>query len=225
MDKKQVEGFGKAALVMLWFYGVSYFGQYLVGQWARSPQLFYEQHQQGFNILVYLAIFLGVFAMSHDQHLFLTSLSVKSIKEEGKQVGICFIIASGMYLLNIGMNRLLFDFFPEYAEMSHQFNGHEVVLRFFAMVLLPAWVEEYLFRFKIQNWIKEGFGMPIAIVGQALLFGSLHYYTLQKIYATISGLLLGVIKEKISIKASLWVHLFINLLGWGIGSFMSLSMI
>lgn len=221
MGEKQIECFVKSAFVMIWFYGASYVGQFIVSQWAKNPKSFYEQHQQGLNSLVYLIIFLGVFVMSQDKHVFLTSLSLKTLKEEGKLLGICCILASSMYLLNIGMNHLLFDFFPGYAEIEHQFNSYEPVLRFFAMVILPAWVEEYLFRFKIQNWLKEGFGIPIAIVGQALLFGSLHYYALQKIYATMSGFLLGFIKEKGSIKASLWVHLFINLIGWGIGSFMS----
>lgn len=220
MGEKQIEGIGKSALVMIWFYGVSYAGQWIVSQWVKDPKSFYEQHQQGLNSLVYLVIFLGVFVMNQDQPIFLNSFTVKSLKEEGKLIGICCMIASGMYLLNIGMNHLLFDFFSDYAEIEHQFSSYEPVLRFLAMVILPAWVEEYLFRFKIQNWLKEGFGTPIAIVGQALLFGSLHYYTLQKIYAMMSGLILGIIKEKDSIKASLWVHLFINLMGWGIGSFM-----
>ena len=85
------------------------------------------------------------------------------------------------------------------------------------MVLLPPLVEEYLFRDQIQGCLKKGFGKEIAIIGQALLFGMLHFYTLQKIYATILGILFGIVKEKQGIKATIWMHMTVNFIGWFMG--------
>ena len=60
-------------------------------------------------------------------------------------------------------------------------------------------------------------GKEIAIIGQALLFGMLHFYTLQKIYATILGILFGTVKEKQGIKATMWMHMTVNFIGWFMG--------
>lgn len=215
----QTKTFGKSVLVVIWFYMISVIMSILIGLIYRSEgayELFIERHSNLLNILIYIIIFCGVCLLDSQKKEFFSSFKSLSLKNVITFMG----MGLGAYFIGIIITNLLIGVFPEYNEISNSFNQYEPVLRFIAMVILPPIVEEYLFRFKIQGYLKEGFGTPIAIIGQALLFGMLHYYMLQKIYATVLGLLFGYIREKKeNIQCSIWMHMIVNLLGWLAGCF------
>lgn len=215
----QIKAFGKSLLVVIWFYMVSFIMSNLIGLLCGSESayaLYIEVHSNLLNCLIYMIIFGGICLLDNQRKVFLSSFKSITIKDVIMFIG----MGLGAYFIGIMITNLLIGIFPEYNEISNNFNAYEPVLRFIAMVVLPPIVEEYLFRFKIQGYLKEGFGTPIAIIGQAFLFGMLHYYMLQKIYATILGILFGYMREKKgTIQVSIWMHMTVNFLGWLAGCF------
>lgn len=215
----QIKAFGKSILVVIWFYMISMIVSNLIAILCGSEEvyvLFNNIHSNLLNCLIYIIIFSGVCLLDHQRKVFFSSFKSLNIKKVITFIG----MGLGAYFIGIIITNLLIGFFPEYNEISKSFNEYEPILRFIAMVILAPIVEEYLFRFKIQGYLKEGFGIPIAIIGQALLFGMLHYYILQKIYATVLGILFGYMREKKgTIQVSIWMHITVNFLGWLVGCF------
>ena len=209
-----IKAFGKSILVVLWFYICSFVISNSVALFCGNEMAyvqFIKEHANLVNIGVYLLIFLGVFLMDRERQMFINSFKQLHLKN----IVSYLLMGLGAYIIGLIITNLLIGFFPEYHEIENSFNQYEPVLRFFAMVILPAITEEYLFRYKIQSYLKEGFGKMIAIIGQALLFGMLHYYTVQKVYAFVLGLLFGYLKEKKgTIQCSIWMHMTVNGLGW-----------
>ncbi len=209
-----IKALGKSILVVIWFYVCSFIINNSIvlfyGNEVAYVQ-FMKEHTNLVNIGVYLLIFLGVFLMDRERQMFINSFKQLHLKN----IVSYLLMGLGAYIIGLIITNLLIGFFPEYHEIENSFNQYEPVLRFFAMVILPAITEEYLFRYKIQSYLKEGFGKTIAIIGQALLFGMLHYYTVQKVYAFVLGLLFGYLKEKKgTIQCSIWMHMTVNGLGW-----------
>lgn len=219
MVSKQYGAFGKSVLIMIWFYAVNLLGSYLVALLTQDPNTFLKMHGQLYTLLIYGVLFIGVYGISKDRKVFHKALKGQSLKTECGEIGLYIMMGIGIYVASLGINHLFYRYFADYDQIQEGFGAYEPILRFFAMVLAPAFVEEYLFRFKIQHWMKEGFGVEIGIVGQALLFGMVHPYRLQKIYAILCGICLGVAKEKKGLKASLWMHFTVNAIGWAVGSF------
>ena len=217
----QIRAVTKSLFIILWFYLASFIVNYLIRIGYNSESHYTEMmeaHSHLVSCLIYIVIFLGVYVVDHQREVFLSSFQFLSIQK------IITFIAMGLgaYGIGIFITNLLIDVFPAYHEISQTFNAQEPVLRWIAMVILPPIVEEYLFRFKIQGYLEEGFGKPIAILGQAILFGMLHYYVLQKIYATVLGILFGYMRDKKqTIQVSLWMHMTVNFLGWLAGCFFS----
>lgn len=125
----------------------------------------------------------------------------------------------GLWLLTIVINAIFIPFFPEYgAEMDTLFVNKEHIIRFLVLVIGAPVVEEYLFRGKIQGILKKTFGPRIAIIAQGVLFGVIHPFGLQKIYASILGIGFGWIREKEGhLMSSTIMHMTINCIGWTIG--------
>lgn len=215
----QIKAFGKSVLVVIWFYMVSFIMSNLIALVCgneRAYALYLEAHTNLFNCLIYIIIFSGMYLLDNQKEVFMTSFKSLNVKNVITFIG----MGLGAYCIGVIITNLLIGVFPEYNEISNSFNTYEPVLRFIAMVILPPIVEEYLFRFKIQGYLKEGFGTSIAIIGQAFLFGMLHYYMLQKIYAMVLGILFGYMREKKgTIQVSIWMHMTVNFLGWLAGCF------
>lgn len=210
---KQIKAFAQSILVIMWFYAVSLIGGLSVGLLSQNPTQFTERHNNLLNVLCYVVIFLGIYSLeSHKAELW-GGLRHQKIKA----IFTYILMGIGTYIVGTILSSLLIGFFPEYEEINLSFNQYEPILRFVGMVILPPIVEEYLFREKIQGYLKEGFGLPIALVGQALLFGGLHYYTLQKIYASVLGLIFGFVKERKGLSATIWMHMTVNFIGWFMG--------
>lgn len=213
---KQMKAFGQSILVIIWFYAVSLMSSLMVSLLSSNPTAFLERHSYLLNVISYVIIFLGVYWVDQHKEKLLEGLRVQTLKS----ILTYILMGIGTYIIGTVLASLLIGFFPDYEEISQSFTAYEPILRFIGMVILPPLVEEYLFREKIQGYLKEGFGVTIALIGQALLFGGLHYYTVQKIYAAVLGFIFGIVKEKKNLGATIWMHMTVNFIGWLMGCLM-----
>lgn len=88
---------------------------------------------------------------------------------------------------------------------------HAIVLSFVTMAIIPAFVEEFLFRGLVQSNLRP-FGRGVAIVGSAVLFGAMHQNIQQIFYATVAGLVLGYLYE---VTDSIWCGILLHLMNNG----------
>lgn len=97
------------------------------------------------------------------------------------------------------------DLMPTAAETAN----YEIVLMVFTTAVVPAFVEELLFRGVILTNLAP-FGRTTAVFASALLFGAMHQNAAQFFYATVAGLVLGYVYVKIrSIWCGVLLH-FVN---------------
>ncbi len=133
------------------------------------------------------------------------------------------LIGVGAFFTCAMINLLLAPIFPGYKQIENLFTDREPLERFLTFVIGAPIVEEYLFRNKIQGYLKKGFSLDIAIIVQAVLFGVLHQVPLQKVYAMVMGILFGIIKEnEKSFASTVIIHMTVNLIGWAVGTFVVL---
>ncbi|MGL4799151.1 MAG: lysostaphin resistance A-like protein [Cellulosilyticaceae bacterium] len=193
--------------------------QYIVGLGANvfMGAKYVNQHMYFLTLVAYSISLLGI-------------LCVNAV--EGDTFGACYRgftmqmfmrtlkFALPLWLLVCVVNGLLRPFFPNYdVQVETLFVSSEPVLRFVVLVIGAPFLEEYLFREKIQLFVKERFGSKVAILFQGILFGMIHPFGLQKVYATVMGLGLGWMREKIGhILAPTVIHMIINGIGFVVGS-------
>ena len=93
----------------------------------------------------------------------------------------------------------------------------------FVVMLVPAFVEECLFRGYIQRRLLERWSPSVAISVTTLLFASLHCDSLHHIIAVVPlGLITGVLAYRTnSVRASIFVHAVHNLAAIGFGAYSS----
>jgi|BioPla2DNA2_1021312.scaffolds.fasta_scaffold44381_3 membrane protease YdiL (CAAX protease family) len=98
-------------------------------------------------------------------------------------------------ILILGLDKL----FPEHeAIMKMVFEGGRPLMIILSVIILAPFIEEVLFRGLIINELKGKMPFVLVIFIQALIFGVIHGNWLQIIYASILGILLGLI--------STWCH-------------------
>ena len=102
------------------------------------------------------------------------------------------------------------DFSSEVLWQSDVTSNYQLVLMFITLAVVPAFVEELLFRgLVLENLLP--FGRSTAILGSAFLFGLMHQNAEQFLYATLSGAVLGWIYVSTrSIWPCVLMHLFNN---------------
>ncbi len=105
--------------------------------------------------------------------------------------------------------------FTDYAAFAEEHlwvdtydTPHAIAMTFVTMAIIPAFVEEFLFRGLIQTNLRP-FGRGVAIVGSAVLFGAMHQNIQQVFYATVAGLVLGYLYE---ITDSIWCGILLHLM-------------
>lgn len=81
-----------------------------------------------------------------------------------------------------------------------------IFLYFISSVILPAFVEEMIFRGYILHLLLP-YGKTFAILVSAVLFGVMHLYLPQILYATVAGVLIGYFVVR---SESLWVGILIH---------------
>lgn len=98
------------------------------------------------------------------------------------------------------------DFSEEVLWQTDVTSNYQLVLLFFTLAVIPAFVEELLFRgLVLTNLLPYGRGW--AIVGSAVLFGIMHGNIEQLFYATAAGVVLGYVYVKTK---SIWPCVLIH---------------
>lgn len=83
----------------------------------------------------------------------------------------------------------------------------QLVLQFIVIAIVPAFVEELLFRGVILTNLLP-YGKTAAVLGSALLFGVMHQNFEQLLYATVAGLVMGYIYVTVK---SIWPCVMLHL--------------
>jgi membrane protease YdiL (CAAX protease family) len=129
------------------------------------------------------------------------------------------LLAAGLCIMHIsmffiyGMHELLFYFtgiarFPEYAYFPQTVFG--IILYFIAVVIVPSFAEEYIFRYLMLNALRK-YGNAFAIISTSVLFGFAHARAGAFIYATAVGIFCAYITIKTrSIWFAVILHALIN---------------
>ena len=107
----------------------------------------------------------------------------------------------------------LFGTSEAYAELvgeTEYYFGYEIVLLYISIAIVPAVVEEFLFRATVLANLKP-YGKVMAVVGSSVLFGLMHQNPYQTIFTTVSGLVMGYAYLKTgSIWCPMLIHFFNN---------------
>ncbi len=93
-----------------------------------------------------------------------------------------------------------------YYEPSLPDSPIRILLYFVSSVILPAFVEEMIFRGYILHLLLP-WGKTFAILVSAVLFGVMHLYLPQILYATVAGVLIGYFVVRAE---SVWIGIFIH---------------
>ena len=107
-------------------------------------------------------------------------------------VGIALISAAG-YLNSILLDVFDYGTFTDQMIFDHDITlNYQLILQFFTLTIVPAFVEELLFRGMILGNLLP-YGRTAAVLASALLFGVMHQNAGQFLYATVAGLFLGYV--------------------------------
>lgn len=214
---KGLKAISITSLMLVWYYAVSILVSLMayagVGDINRY-QAYIKGNQNLLMVIIYLMLFFGLWAFDQKKESFISIFT----QCPWKKLFIYVVVGIGAYWVSNLITSLLMPLFPDYKDMVNQISDQQIVLGFIGTALLPPIVEEYLFRHKIQVCLKEGFGARVAIIAQAIIFGLLHTYTIQKIYAFLLGAFFGWVTEREgTARYSLIMHITINTIGWVIG--------
>lgn len=174
---------------------------------------FVEQYMYLRMLISYGVVILGLIAMNkwEGKNLIESYLGfTKRMAKQAMKYAVVMWIGVGI------LNTLLIPFFPDYgAEINTLFQNDEFFLRFLVLVIGAPFIEEYLFREKVQMYAKKRLGAVPAIVFQGILFGIIHPFGMQKIYASAMGVGLGCIREKTNhLMGPTLIHILINGIGF-----------
>ena len=128
-------------------------------------------------------------------------------------VGLCIIQLS--LFISEFLNKILNYFFDITRSSLYDFMYFPetlfgAVLYFVTIVIMPAFIEEYIFRYIMLNALKK-YGHVFAIITTAVLFGFLHARTSAFFYATAIGFFSAYIAIKTkSIWFSIILHAVVN---------------
>ena len=222
---KKVEAVGKAVGLVFIFLGMQVFVvslfRLLTGLEGVAFEQYYEEHLyliNGMIQLVTLLLLLGWDTLRHENIVQIFNMQISRRWLRYIMYGV------ELWLFTSLLNSLLLPFFSDYGQqITEMFGEKEKGLRFVVLVILAPFLEEYLFRYKIQGYLKEGFNKTSAILLQGLFFGLIHAIALQKIYASVLGIGLGFVREKEGkLQSSIITHMTINSIGFLIGSFLGM---
>lgn len=121
-------------------------------------------------------------------------------------VGLSAILAAA-YLNSILLEPFAYSsFMDDLIPSAEQTANYEIVLMVFTSAVVPAFVEELLFRGVVLTNLLP-YGRTTAVIGSALLFGAMHQNAGQFFYATVAGLVLGYIYVK---TRSIWCGVLLH---------------
>jgi membrane protease YdiL (CAAX protease family) len=126
------------------------------------------------------------------------------------------IFMSGFIILSSELDNILEYFLPmpEFLqEVFERMLGNEyIIISVLSVGIIPAFVEEMLFRGVILSGFKENYSRKKAIITSSLLFGIMHLNPWQFVTAFILGMVSAWVCLKIkSLSISIYLHLFNNI--------------
>jgi membrane protease YdiL (CAAX protease family) len=132
-----------------------------------------------------------------------------------KNIGLFLLLGIGLQFFFSGAMSLIQPLFEEvfnkYAQTVEQLTSGNDLVVLLLMVLIAPVAEELIFRGVILHKLNKAIPFIGANILQALLFGIYHMNLVQGIYATLLGLVLGMVYNKFkSIYASIFLHAIIN---------------
>lgn len=218
---KKLECSLHAFLTLIWFLGCQWMVIHLLGFFLKMDTLsfsnYYQTHMYKINLTIQLFSLMSILLKDF-------TWQPKELKSDFrfiKKKNILYIgYGISLWFVSSLLNILLSTFFKEYtAQVEQLFLSSEKFTRFVVIVFLAPIVEEYFFRGRIQSWLKLGFGKWQAAFLQGIVFGIIHPFALQKIYASFLGIVLGLIKEKEgSLQSTILIHMTINCISLIIGT-------
>jgi len=131
-----------------------------------------------------------------------------------------FLLIIGICIIQFSSNlSVFFNYFLEYCfgiiqtipdDLFFPETVSGIILYFISIVVMPALIEEFMFRYIMLNALKK-YGHTFAIVATSILFGFLHARTSAFFYATAIGFFLAYVAIKTkSIWFSVILHALVN---------------
>ncbi len=135
------------------------------------------------------------------------------------QIKIYFTIAALAYLLSAAI--LSFFTFIYYVDPSQSELLFEKLMQTYpwyaiisALIIAPIF-EEVFFRYYILNYLETQLKPKYAVLVSAILFGAFHMNIRQFLFASVLGLVLGIVYNKTKdIKHSIFLHFVFNLVSF-----------
>lgn len=212
---------GGAMLMFLLAFNLLCGGAYSIGE-----SLLAVSHDVSTKILVELLNSIAYIAaysipvwffllLSKDKNVQPFGLSVALSKDRPALVSVAMMfLGTAACFCASYVNSLLFPV-SESASDLYFFNEAQapyvLILMFISSAIVPAFVEELLFRGMILSSVRP-YSESGAILISAILFGLMHQTPFQLFYTTVIGVILGVVRVKTgSIWVGVLVHFFNNL--------------
>lgn len=135
-----------------------------------------------------------------------------------------FICVMTVIIIVVAASGSMEDAMAKIMQMNPALNmptgGLGTALNYVWMVLFAPLFEELLVRGAVLNTLKP-YGKWFAIIASAVLFGCMHGGLIQMCYATMLGIVLGIIATRAnSIVPSIMAHMAINLIGASVSAAM-----
>lgn len=117
------------------------------------------------------------------------------------------LVSAAAYINSFMVEIFQYNAFTEEILVSDSVtSNYELVLMVFTTAVVPAFVEEFLFRGMVLSNLLP-YGRTTAVLASAFLFGLMHQNVGQLFYATAAGLVLGFVYVR---TRSLWVCVLIH---------------
>ena len=124
--------------------------------------------------------------------------------------GMCFTFILNILLAFMNMNLSLFGYTNEMSDYGEVNGIVGNIIYFVSIAIVPAIIEEFLFRGVILGTLRKYHGDVIAIIVSSVLFGFTHGNFLQTPLTALSGMIMGYLAVKTgSIIPSIILH-FVN---------------
>ena len=134
-------------------------------------------------------------------------------KLSAKSILICFGIGILAYIMNLFVSNLFMivlnsiGFNPSYSTSSTEYTYVTFIVEIITVAIMPALFEEFVHRGLILRGTSSIIGYKKAIVLSSILFGLMHLNISQFFYATILGLLMGLVA---TMTRSIWPAVIIH---------------
>ena len=163
-------------------------------------------------IVLYLYFVRGGLVEGVDEKkLFTASLSGKKVA--GMAVAACMLGCAGIGLNNLLAMTDLKQLSQSYQTVEEAFYSSALGWELLALGVITPVAEELLYRYIIFYRLRSWRGAAAAIVGSALIFGLMHLNIVQTLYASVLGLLLGLLMEYYQdIRVAIIGHIVANIL-------------